>query len=362
MQRSPATLTTLLWLAGLFCFAPGCDALDAARQTLGELQRAPSSEVAPPRTDLRPAGDAQPAELRDNAVVDGDTLRLVGFDKSVRLLCVDAEEALRGEELQRAEADWEGYQKERKGDGSFTRSYGTFVGNEATAWAREFFEGRSEVFVEYASERHTRDYFERHLAHVWVQDEAGAWLNYGVEAVRAGWSPYSSEYGHCDPYRAHFEQAQKEAQQAGRGIWRQGQRGYDDYPQRFEEWAPRARQISLFRERMGDHPDVIELGTDTAKARLRLSLGERVVVFGSVDRFSPRGRPPKLYLRHRYRDELMIQAPGPVTFDDMKKSEFESREFVYVEGQVDMFRGNPILVIDEGSFIRSGDDPPALTR
>ncbi|TXD35308.1 thermonuclease family protein [Lujinxingia vulgaris] len=362
MRRSPATLTVVLLLAGLLCVGAGCDVVERARQSVQTWQSSGSGNAPGPAGRLEPAGELQPAELREGAVVDGDTLRLVGFDKSVRVLCLDSEEALRGEELERAEADWEGYQEERKGDGPFTRSYGTFVGNEATTWAREFFEGRSEVFVEYASERHTRDFFGRHLAHIWAKDSAGKWINYGVEAVRAGWSPYATEYGHCDAYRAHFEEAQRQAQKAQRGIWRSGQRGYDDYPQRFEEWAPRARQISLFRERLADHPEVIELGTDTAMARLRLKLGERVVVFGSVDRYSPRGRPPKLYLRHRYREELMVQAPGPVRFSDMTKSDFEQREFVYVEGRVEMFRGEPIVVIDAGSFVRSGDDPPELSR
>ncbi|RVU42350.1 hypothetical protein EA187_17330 [Lujinxingia sediminis] len=361
MRERPALLTMVLLLAGLLCVGGGCDAVEVARQSVETWQHSLTAKVSEQAEALEPLGELQPAELRKSGVVDGDTLRLVGFDKSVRVLCLDSEEALRGEELERAEADWEGYQKERKGKGRFTRSYGTFVGNEATAWAREFFGGRREVFVEYASERHTRDFFGRHLAHIWVREASGEWLNFGVEAVRAGWSPYATEYGHCEPYRGHFEQAQREAQKATRGIWRDGVRGYDDYPKRFEEWAPRARQIGLFRERLGDHPEVIELGTDTAMARLRLKVGGRVVVFGSVDRYSPRGRPPKLYLRHRYREELMVQAPGPVRFADMTKSDFEPREFVYVEGKVEMFRGNPMVVIDAQSFVRSGDDPPELS-
>ena len=361
MRERPAMLTTTLLLAGLLCVGVGCDAVETALESARTWQRSATTTPLKPAEALRPVGELQSAQLREGAVVDGDTLRLVGFDKSVRVLCLDSEEALRGEELERAEADWEGYQRERKGEGSFTRSYGTFVGNEATAWAREFFKGRSEVYVEYASERHTRDFFGRHLAHIWVKTPAGAWLNFGVEAVRAGWSPYATEYGHCEPYREHFELAQREAQRSARGIWRSGQRGYDDYPQRFEEWAPRARQIGLFRERLAAHPEVIELGTDTAMARLRLRVGERVVVFGSVDRYSPRGRPPKLYLRHRYREELMVQAPGPVRFTDMTKSDFEPREFVYVEGRVEMFRGDPMVVIDAQSFVRSGEDPPELS-
>ncbi|WP_158542283.1 thermonuclease family protein [Lujinxingia litoralis] len=346
-------------LAALCCALSACDALEQVGRLL-ELP-APTSS-APASSPVAPRRTPQAAELRKNGVVDGDTLRLVGFDESVRLLCLDTEEVLRGEELQRAQADWESYQRERKGQGRFTRSYGTFVGNQAKEWAREFFAGRDEVFVEYASEVHTRGFFGRHLGYVWVREPGGDWLNYNVEAVRAGWSPYATEYGRCDPYHEAFEEAQRQAQAAGRGIWKPGQRGYDDYPQRFEEWAPRARQIGLFRERLADHPHVVELGTDDAMGRLRQRTGERVVVFGAVDRYSPRGRPPKLYLSHRYREELMIQAPGPVKFGDMKKGDFEKREFVYVEGEVAMFRGDPIVVLDELSFIRSGDDPPKLAR
>jgi endonuclease YncB( thermonuclease family) len=340
----------------------GCDRLPTqANQGTRQAANATAQLERAPLGPLEPRGRVQAATLRamPDGVVDGDTLRAVGFDQSIRLLCLDSEERLDGDDLASATRDWEGYIRDKLAEGGEFAKYGTFLGNEATVFARAFFGGVDEVFVEYESPMRTRGYFGRHLAYVWIKkhgDETG-WLNYNLEAVRAGMSPYFTKYGYSELYHDEFMVAQAEARAAQRGIWAPGAKAYRDYDARFEAWKGRADQIALYRQHFADHERFIELGTDTAMARLRQSIGERVVVFGSISRYSPRGRPPKLYLSHRFREDFTIVAPPPVRFDEFDV-DLSVDQFVYVEGEVELFRGNPQITLDDKSWLRAGTNPP----
>lgn len=344
----------------------GCDSasrLESTPLSSPQLKEDGSKGEAPAGRELAPQRTIQRAELRaKGGVIDGDTVRAVGFDQSIRLLCLDSEELFEEGDEARARADWEAYQVEAKGDAKYPVSYGTFLGEEAKDFAEEFFADHDEIFVEYQSPRRTRDFYGRHLAYIWVRDdEEGPWINYNLEAVRAGMSPYYTSFGRCDEYHEEFVAAQEEAQRAGRGIWREGARAYDDYEARLSEWDGRARQIALYREHFKDHPAVLELGTDTAMARLRLLIGQRVTVFGALVRYSPNGRPPKVYLQHRYREDLVAVADEGLSFDAFSV-ELKPGEFYYVEGEVEMYRGNPQVRVDGNSFLRNGSTPPPLGR
>lgn len=354
-----ALFLLILTLAGLACdSAPGQKSWNASAQATSEGARgeARGKRLAPLRTIQR-------AELRaQGGVIDGDTVRAVGFDQSIRLLCLDAEELFDEGQEARARTDWQAYQEEEKGEAEHPVSYGTFLGEEAKEFAEEFFADHEEIFVEYQSPRRTRDFYGRHLAYIWVRDgEEGPWRNYNLEAVRAGMSPYFTSFGRCDEYHDEFVAAQEEARRAGRGIWAAGAKGYDDYEVRQAEWEARAKQIALYREHFRDHPAVVELGTDTAMARLRLSIGQRLTVFGALVRYSPQGRPPKLYMQHRHREDLIAVAAEGFSFDAFSV-ELKPGEFYYVEGEVEMYRGNPQLRVDGNSFIRNGSTPPPLPR
>ena len=74
----------------------GCDG-----ESRGELEGDPVLEVSV--GPLAPRGALQGGRLREgDGIIDGDTVRVVGFDQSIRLLCLDTEEALKGEELAEA--------------------------------------------------------------------------------------------------------------------------------------------------------------------------------------------------------------------------------------------------------------------
>jgi endonuclease YncB( thermonuclease family) len=324
-------------------------------------QRAESAEAGPVDLDgLEPQGHLQEAELRDlpGSVVDGDTVKAVGFSESIRLLHIDTEETFkRKADRKQAERDWQAYLQEQT-DGDDFATFGTPMGEQAKAFARDFFEGAEPIWVEYESIKRTRGFFGRHLAYVWIKrGEQERWVNYNVEAVRAGMSPYYPKYGASEHYHRAFVAAQEEARQAERGIWAPGAKSYPDYDERTAHWAERAEQIAAFRERFDDHPHYVDLAADTAFSDLRNRLGRRMVVFGESKSFAEHSNPQRIRLSHRYQQDLTVVAFEPL---DMRDSGLSPRDedYLYVEGVVAMYRGDPQIRFDEDSWLRSGKNPP----
>lgn len=333
---------------------------------LGCERPAPSERApAPDRaegTALEPGDGLQRAELREeDGIVDGDTFRVVGFDDDVRPLCVDAEEVLEGRHLREARADWEAYRRERTEAGE--RDFGTPMGNEATRWARDFFDRHGPtIWLEYPSPKQTRGYFGRHLAYVWVRRGGdGEWLNFNVELVRAGMSPYYTNFGRCPEYHDEFGAAQREARDHQRGIWDPDAESYDDYDERFERFDRRADAIEAFRRNFDSTPGAVQLGTDTAMSRLRYKLGEQVLVFGALDRVVAGAEPPRLELYHRHRRPLRVRLADETTPERLNV-ELREGEYLYVFGTVRLYRGDPVVQLDGGGFVAPGDRPPPIDR
>jgi micrococcal nuclease len=119
-------------------------------------------------------------------VVDGDTL-LMQDHKRVRLMGVDTPETVKEDTPVQP---W---------------------GPEATTFTREFVES-GEVRLQFDRER--LDRFGRYLAYVWVGDRM---LN--EELLRAGLARWEQGYHYSQSMKNRFRKAQREAQQAKRGIW-----------------------------------------------------------------------------------------------------------------------------------------------
>lgn len=305
-----------------------------------------------------PTGHVQEAELRDlpGGVVDGDTLKAVGFPDSLRLLHIDTEETLHKKvNRKRAREDWEAYLEEQTSEDDFA-TFGTPMGDRAREFARDFFEGVDKIWVEYESPGRTKGFFGRHLAYVWIRDQ-GEWKNYNVEAVRAGMSPYHTKYGYSERYHDEMVEAQREAREHERGIWAPDAKSYPDYDERLAHFEKRADQIATFRERFEDDPRYVDLAADTAYADLRDRLGRRMVVFGEVGSFAETTNPERIRMRYRYQRDFLVVAFEPVEITD-HDVDVEDEDYIYVEGVVGMYRGDPQLRFDDESWVRSGTKPP----
>ncbi|MCP3943979.1 MAG: hypothetical protein GY710_21210 [Desulfobacteraceae bacterium] len=123
-------------------------------------------------------------------VVDGDTIDVLymGAKERVRLLNVDTPESVHPD-----------------------KSKNTFMGQKASAYTKNRLDNKS-VDLEFESKLRGR--YGRLLAYVIVDG-----VNYNLELVRRGWSPYYTKYGKSKKYHIDFVSAEQKARAQGLNIW-----------------------------------------------------------------------------------------------------------------------------------------------
>lgn len=275
-----------------------------------------------------------------SSVIDGDTIRVKGLQASMRLLAIDTEETFKKDhERQDFAAGWEQYKKKMRGNSPRPVKMATPMGDEAKQFAQDFFDGATSVRLERDHPGEIRDFYNRYLAYVFVKKN-GEWVNYNVECVRAGYSPYFVKYGRSRRFHREFVEAQKEAQEAKRGIWKPGAMHYDDYDERLRWWAEREAAITRFEREQTEHPEShIALTRWDAMLKLEQRLGQEVTVLGSVQDvlFSDRGGPSVVKL-----SRTRVANFDVVFFDkDVLLStgvQFKKGEYVQVRGVVQKYR------------------------
>jgi endonuclease YncB( thermonuclease family) len=234
-----------------------------------------------------------------NPIVDGDTIRVQGLENTLRLLGIDTEETFKHEAEKRAyEAGWEQYLKDQRGGSPHPVKMATPLGMDAKKFAEQFFDGVHEVKLERDHPKEVRDYYNRYLAYV-LALKNGIWVNYNVEAVRAGMSPYFTKYGYSRRFHDQFVAAEAEARAAKRGIWDPTKQHYPDYPERKAWWDPRADFIAAFEKEMGEHDNFIELTNIDTPERLEKLVGKEVVVLGAVSEVRLGDKGPTIVLLGR---------------------------------------------------------------
>ena len=232
-------------------------------------------------------------------VLDGDTVRVDGLDSSLRLVGLDSEETFKNEFDRRdADTDFDEYlSSKRKGKGPSKAA--TPMGDAAKDFAKKFFQGDVKVRVERDDPREIRDTFDRYLAYVFVE-RGGTWVNYNVECVRAGMSPYFMKYGYSRRFHAEFVAAEAEAKAAQRGIWSPVTQHYTDYDERRGWWVARAEFLARYQRQVDADPGFIVLNHWDAMKRIEDREGQEVTVLALVAevRLGDRG-PTKVMLARK---------------------------------------------------------------
>ncbi|HVI00569.1 MAG TPA: thermonuclease family protein [Enhygromyxa sp.] len=272
--------------------------------------------------------------LAKNAIVDGDTIKVDGLGASLRLIGIDCEETFKSDKAWRAfEVGWEQYLANEQAKTSRPIKVPTPLGMDAKYWAQEFFQGVTSVRIERDDPKEIRDRYNRFLAYVLVERD-GQWLNYNVEVVRAGMSPYYSKYGYARRYHDDFVEAEAEAKAAKRGIWADGAQCYQDYDVRAKWWNARADFVRQFESEAVDKPELISLDDWDALERLEARLGEEVEVLATVGDIRQGERGPKRVLlsRRQFSDFPLIFWEEDV-FENSGIGRYRS-EFVRVRGVV----------------------------
>jgi endonuclease YncB( thermonuclease family) len=221
----------------------------------------------------------------DHAVVDGDTIKVEGLDASIRILSIDTEEtykhgtaAVRTKEIS---DNWDEYL-----EGWMYKvvdkpvKFNTPLGYQATLWARDFFRGSSIVKLEYDSTESKKGYFGRYLTYVFAK-KGDKWVNFNIEIVKHGYSPYSTKYGRSRRFHKEFVEAQKFAQKSKLGVWSKSGKHYPDYDVRMKWWDKRGEQIDHYRK--NNKGKILFIGgNDYDYYKLKNFINKKITIFGLI--------------------------------------------------------------------------------
>lgn len=306
--------------------------------------------------------------LATNAVIDGDTIRVSGLKTTLRLLAIDTEETFKKDKERRLyEQGWDFYLKTMTDDGRKLAKMATPLGDEAKKFAEAFFSGVQAVRLERDHPREIRGRFDRYLTYVFAKKD-GRWVNYNLECVRAGMSPYFTKYAYSRRFHSEFVAAQEEARKNERGIWDPKKQHYTDYDRRLVWWNARADFIQEFEKEAAGKPNYVVLTNWDALRRLQDHVDKEVVLLGSVASIQLGDRGPTRVMLARRRG-----ADFPLIFFD--KDVFgssgiarHSGEYVRVTGRVAQWfnkfrkRYELQIVVNLPGQIRGSDKVPASGR
>ncbi len=191
--------------------------------------------------------------------------------------------------------------------------------------------------LEYDELSRQKGVFGRYLVYVFVERN-GKWVNYNVEATRAGLAPYFSKYGYSRRFHDEFVAAQEEAQAAKRGIWGNDIEHYPDYDERLLWWDTRARAIANFETKYKGKKDVFQLGLDSEWDRMANHVGETITVFGTLGKKKLDKSPYIVGLSHKRFVDFAMVAFDKAAIDALDLDRFDG-QYLYVRGKMTTYKG-----------------------
>ncbi len=277
-------------------------------------------------------------EFHLTKVTDGDTIRVDGLESSLRLVGLDAEETFKNEHDRRAaETDFSAYLATKRGESKHPVKAASPLGEAAKEYAKQFFTGHSLVRLERDDAREIRDRYDRYLAYVFIQKD-GTWVNYNVECVRAGMSPYFTKYGYSRRFHDDLVAAEAEAKAARRGIWDPALPHYPDYDERKVWWDARGDFIARYQPQIDADPSFIVLTHWDALRRLEERVGQEVSLLATVGdiRLGDRG-PTRVALSRKMFGDFPLIFFDKDVFASSGLSTWRG-EFVVVKGVVTVYQ------------------------
>ncbi len=273
-------------------------------------------------------------------MLDGDTVKVKGLNASLRLLAIDTEETFKHDYERQAYASktFEQYKRDLRGKSPRPVKMPTPLGDEGKAFAQRFFDGVTEVRLERDHPGEIRDFYGRYLAYVFAKKN-GEWVNYNLEAVKAGMAPYFTKYGRSRRFHEEFLLAQKNAREQKLGIWNPEAKGYGDYDERLAWWNAREAEIFQFETAAESHDNYVALTRFNSMDELGRMVGKEVVLLAAVSEVKNRPRGPSVVRLARTR----ISGFDVVFFDKdvLARSKIAEcvGEYVQVRGRVKAYAG-----------------------
>lgn len=295
-------------------------------------------------------------DFKISKVTDADTFRFEKLDNSTRLLGIDAEETFKTADAEQKTNEiaqyWDEFYKTEKGDNKMPVKTDSPLGYEAWKWAEEFFKNVDYVRLEKEADDRTLDIFGRYLVYAICVMKDGTEVNYNVECVRQGYSPYFNKYGNSLRFNAEFVDAQNYAKENKLGIWNPDKKHYPDYDERIIWWDTRAKQLEDFENKYSGNENYFNLASDKDYARLKDYVGKEIVVFGNIGNVLTKKTPYLLRIPHT-KDENFDIVVYEENSDLLKEIDIDTKQYYYTftKGILETYEGKyQIILRNKGQF------------
>lgn len=301
-------------------------------------------------------------EFKITKVTDGDTFKFEGLDKSARLLGIDTEETFKDSQAQQKSFElsqiWpeEYFKLQTEQKTFFPIKPESPFGYDTWQWAKDFTEDVSLVRLEKEDSLRYTDIYGRYLAYVILESE-GKEVNYNIECVRQGYSPYYNKYGNSKRFHKEFLEAQDNARKNKLGIWGSEAKCYPDYEARIIWWNKRAEQIEEYEKQYSKSENSFNLMNDGEYDRLKNYVDNEVLVFVNITEILTDKNPSIIRINIKRGVDFDV-----VFFDDYKKildeydTEMLKEFFLFVTGKLTIYRDRYQIIIENPNQIWTGID------
>jgi micrococcal nuclease len=295
-------------------------------------------------------------EFRIQKILDGDTFRFEGLDKSTRLMGIDTEETFKDADAEMKSNDlashWlDVYASQKDSSGKPAKVDSPF-GYQTWQWTKELFKDVVKVRLEVDDYKRVIDMFNRYLVYIIAIKEDGTEFNYNIECVKNGYSPYFSKYGYVARFDKEFKAAQKYAQDNKLGIWSGKELCYPDYPERLDWWNKRAEQIKKFETSYAGKPGYYSMLDQSDFNKMTRHLNDSVIVFGNIARTITDNNPhiAKIEINENDTIDLVFFKEH---YDLMKQLKLDNPKgyYLYVKGKLTEYKGKKQIIIEDSSQI-----------
>lgn len=285
-------------------------------------------------------------------VVDGDTLYIQEFPKSIRILSLDTEET-------------------HAGGGKPVTPWGKL----ASQRAKELLPEGSKVILEFQGQDSPEDVWTRYVDNygrglAWVHIDNST--DFQEIMIREGYSPYFSKYGYAEWPELHqrYTEAERAAQIKNIGVWNQGEVNGSEirnYAVLATWWDLRARIINEYRSYKDSHPEVTLY--NTRKNYLELvelaKSGAEITIFTELRSIRRIGGIHGLISMGSSEQNfgLFIQnIDGAIgqeiinllttRYFPVQDESYPRRGYAYVTGKLQLYRDKPQMLIDSPAAIQ----------
>jgi endonuclease YncB( thermonuclease family) len=299
-------------------------------------------------------------EYRITKVTDGDTFKFEGLDKSTRLLGIDTEETFKDSQAQQKSFDlmsiWpeEYFRIQAEKKTNFPIKPESPFGFETWEWTKDFTEDAVTVRLEKEDTVRITDSYGRYLVYVILEFEDRE-VNYNIESVRQGYSPYYNKYGNSKRFHEEFQEAQNYARQKRLGIWGTDAKCYPDYEARLIWWNKRAEQIEEYERQYARSENSFNLMNDGEYERLKNFIDKDVLVFINITEIITDKNPSIIRTNVKRGVDFDI-----VFFDEYRKildeydTEILKEFFLFATGKLTIYRDRYQIVVESPNQIWTG--------